>query len=161
MKIKQVYYGLVVCVVIILCFNVLLRLILHSSISSQWTSVLKDFLALFIIIVETINAKLIYKTASLVAVFLGLIGFTFVIMHWPIGIVLFCGSFFVALIFLFIHAWNSEIHRMSKIVILFIPVSRLIYITSMFLHLPAIWWIFDCAIIGFAGIFLLIRLMKN
>lgn len=133
----------------------------HVNGGAKWTSNLKNWFAISIIIFEALDAKKTHQKIIFWLLPLTIIGLLFSIMHWPFGLLMFLGSLLIILTVLFISATKSETNRTDNIMILLFPISRFIFMTTKIFHLPAFWWTFDLFIMGLLATYLAVRLAKR
>jgi hypothetical protein len=159
---KILAYGLLAILVFDLV-RISFSMLNGSSLATFQIAHLKSIFAISIIVYETINATKRIKTINYYLLPVTIIGFLFIIMHWPYGHLLFLGSLLTMLVLLFISAFKSNNNKSDKLIVLVIPFCHYLFMASSMyrLSIVSVIALFEMLIIGGISLTVLYRQAKR
>ncbi len=124
---------------------------------------LPSFIAIFILIYETIHAKKNIKTFNAILFAFLFIGYAFIVMHWPFGRLIFLGSISAIALGLIINTFKIGEGKHLAFIILIIPVFRLCFMLITIYHFPGtgVLWFIENVIMAIVAIAIGMKLFRD
>ena len=123
---------------------------------------LSSLLSLTILVVETIRSNRTVRTLNLVLFISALLGFSFMVMHWPFGRLIFFSTLFGIMLTIVVHRLKCKTDNFT-FVLLTVPLVRVVCTWTAIYDFPGYGplWIIEFIIMTLVLIFLIVKLLTE